>query len=399
MKRLVYTHQFTDLATASAETDTEMVQSFPSEDFREGVALVPREAPAALHRPLSALRPGGASSSAWRIDTPVSPTVQIGDAHSSGRRFGTMRSFHRRHRAQIIEINDLSHAHRSVGRDTPTWLSNCSAVSACTSEKTSARSSRSAAAGICAPRDREPSFPASIRLKSSGGSRPTSSAPFDITTLARGRLAPDDRARRAAVRAAPTLGARAGGATSRRTRRSPPAEIAGGRHGALDARSLRPLHAAGGAPATADAPRPHVRASQVLIRRDRTRRVAHLSMTPDVLAERPEARARFATELRDRMVARLRFMCWLALAPGPALLRARPRPAPAADRPAARASALIMVLAAVCSRSRATRTALGRRYVAAAQRLHGVAGGLRRRAHDRASMAARRAATTPASTS
>lgn len=38
MKRLVYTHQFTDLATASAETDTEMVQSFPSEDFREGVA-------------------------------------------------------------------------------------------------------------------------------------------------------------------------------------------------------------------------------------------------------------------------------------------------------------------------------------------------------------------------
>ena len=38
MKRLVYTHQFTDLATASAETDTEMVQSFPSEDFKEGVA-------------------------------------------------------------------------------------------------------------------------------------------------------------------------------------------------------------------------------------------------------------------------------------------------------------------------------------------------------------------------
>ncbi len=38
MKRLVYTNQFTDLATASAETDTEMVQSFPSEDFREGVA-------------------------------------------------------------------------------------------------------------------------------------------------------------------------------------------------------------------------------------------------------------------------------------------------------------------------------------------------------------------------
>jgi enoyl-CoA hydratase/carnithine racemase len=38
MKRLVYTHQFTDLATASAETDTEMVQSFPSADFKEGVA-------------------------------------------------------------------------------------------------------------------------------------------------------------------------------------------------------------------------------------------------------------------------------------------------------------------------------------------------------------------------
>jgi enoyl-CoA hydratase/carnithine racemase len=38
MKRLVYMHQFTDLATASAETDTEMVRSFPSEDFREGVA-------------------------------------------------------------------------------------------------------------------------------------------------------------------------------------------------------------------------------------------------------------------------------------------------------------------------------------------------------------------------
>jgi enoyl-CoA hydratase/carnithine racemase len=38
MKRLVYTHQFTDLATASAETDTEMVASFPSADFREGVS-------------------------------------------------------------------------------------------------------------------------------------------------------------------------------------------------------------------------------------------------------------------------------------------------------------------------------------------------------------------------
>lgn len=38
MKRLVYTHQFTDLATASAETDTEMVRSFPSDDFKEGVA-------------------------------------------------------------------------------------------------------------------------------------------------------------------------------------------------------------------------------------------------------------------------------------------------------------------------------------------------------------------------
>jgi len=38
MKRLVYTHQFVDLATASAETDVEMVRSFPSEDFREGVS-------------------------------------------------------------------------------------------------------------------------------------------------------------------------------------------------------------------------------------------------------------------------------------------------------------------------------------------------------------------------
>jgi enoyl-CoA hydratase/carnithine racemase len=38
MKRLVYTHQFADLATASAETDTEMVRSFPSADFKEGVA-------------------------------------------------------------------------------------------------------------------------------------------------------------------------------------------------------------------------------------------------------------------------------------------------------------------------------------------------------------------------
>ena len=38
MKRLIYTHQFTDLATASAETDVEMVRSFPSDDFREGVA-------------------------------------------------------------------------------------------------------------------------------------------------------------------------------------------------------------------------------------------------------------------------------------------------------------------------------------------------------------------------
>ena len=38
MKRLLYTHQFTDLATATAECDAEMVASFPSEDFREGVA-------------------------------------------------------------------------------------------------------------------------------------------------------------------------------------------------------------------------------------------------------------------------------------------------------------------------------------------------------------------------
>jgi enoyl-CoA hydratase/carnithine racemase len=37
-KRLLYTHQFTDLATATTEADSEMVASFPSEDFREGVA-------------------------------------------------------------------------------------------------------------------------------------------------------------------------------------------------------------------------------------------------------------------------------------------------------------------------------------------------------------------------
>jgi enoyl-CoA hydratase/carnithine racemase len=38
MKRMLYTHQFTDLATATAEGDEEMVASFPTEDFREGVA-------------------------------------------------------------------------------------------------------------------------------------------------------------------------------------------------------------------------------------------------------------------------------------------------------------------------------------------------------------------------
>ena len=38
MKRLLYGHQFTDLATATAEADAEMVASFPTEDFREGVA-------------------------------------------------------------------------------------------------------------------------------------------------------------------------------------------------------------------------------------------------------------------------------------------------------------------------------------------------------------------------
>jgi enoyl-CoA hydratase/carnithine racemase len=38
MKRLLYTHQFTDLAAATAEGDAEMLASFPSEDFREGVA-------------------------------------------------------------------------------------------------------------------------------------------------------------------------------------------------------------------------------------------------------------------------------------------------------------------------------------------------------------------------
>jgi enoyl-CoA hydratase/carnithine racemase len=38
MKRMLYTHQFTDLVTATAEADAEMLASFPSEDFREGVA-------------------------------------------------------------------------------------------------------------------------------------------------------------------------------------------------------------------------------------------------------------------------------------------------------------------------------------------------------------------------
>jgi enoyl-CoA hydratase/carnithine racemase len=38
MKRMLYAHQFTDLASATADADREMVESFPSEDFREGVA-------------------------------------------------------------------------------------------------------------------------------------------------------------------------------------------------------------------------------------------------------------------------------------------------------------------------------------------------------------------------
>ena len=38
MKRMLWAHQFTDLATATAESDREMFESFPSEDFREGVA-------------------------------------------------------------------------------------------------------------------------------------------------------------------------------------------------------------------------------------------------------------------------------------------------------------------------------------------------------------------------
>lgn len=38
MKRMLYGHQFTDLATATAEADQEMVASFPTDDFREGVA-------------------------------------------------------------------------------------------------------------------------------------------------------------------------------------------------------------------------------------------------------------------------------------------------------------------------------------------------------------------------
>ncbi len=38
MKRLLYAHQFADLATATADADAEMLASFPTEDFREGVA-------------------------------------------------------------------------------------------------------------------------------------------------------------------------------------------------------------------------------------------------------------------------------------------------------------------------------------------------------------------------
>jgi len=38
MKRMLYSHQFTDLATATGEGDAEMVASFPTADFREGVA-------------------------------------------------------------------------------------------------------------------------------------------------------------------------------------------------------------------------------------------------------------------------------------------------------------------------------------------------------------------------
>lgn len=37
MKRMIYGHQFTDLATATAEADAEMIASFPTDDFREGV--------------------------------------------------------------------------------------------------------------------------------------------------------------------------------------------------------------------------------------------------------------------------------------------------------------------------------------------------------------------------
>ncbi len=37
MKRMLYGHQFTDLATATADADAEMLASFPTEDFREGV--------------------------------------------------------------------------------------------------------------------------------------------------------------------------------------------------------------------------------------------------------------------------------------------------------------------------------------------------------------------------
>jgi 1,4-dihydroxy-2-naphthoyl-CoA synthase len=72
MKRLLYAHQFTDLAAATAEADAEMLASFPTEDFREGVASFLEKRPPAVSRALTRPRRAprrGASGTEWRRDT------------------------------------------------------------------------------------------------------------------------------------------------------------------------------------------------------------------------------------------------------------------------------------------------------------------------------------------
>jgi signal transduction histidine kinase len=85
--------------------------------------------------------------------------------------------------------------------------------------------------------------------------------------------------------------------------------------------------------------------------------------TPDVFAERPEASARFAIELRDRMAARLRVMCWLALVLVPLFLALDLLLHPSVIGPLL----LIRSIMVVCTLLAlgAMRTELGRRYVAA----------------------------------